>query len=247
MIVTKDTKVTLIGASRSIGRAMAERFHGLGAQVLVVARGRDALDALSRDLPGIGTLALDATKADAAAQVFARQEPDLLVICGGAPAPCLPFHEVSWEAFSTGWNTDMQISFNFLKEVIRRPLKDGTHVITVTSGAMLNGSPISGGYAGAKKMQMFLSNYAQREADRAGLKLRFQTIAPLRLIPNTGVGDTGIAGYAVYNGTTEADFLAGTGPLMSPETVADAVLAMLPDDVTGAHFGVAPDGLSPLI
>ena len=34
------TPVTLIGASRSLGRVLAETFHRLGAQVLVVARGQ---------------------------------------------------------------------------------------------------------------------------------------------------------------------------------------------------------------
>jgi NAD(P)-dependent dehydrogenase (short-subunit alcohol dehydrogenase family) len=34
--------VTLIGASRGLGRVLAETFHRLGAQLLVVARGRPA-------------------------------------------------------------------------------------------------------------------------------------------------------------------------------------------------------------
>ena len=46
------TPVTLIGASRGLGRVLAETFHRLGAQVLVVARGQAGLDAVARDLPG---------------------------------------------------------------------------------------------------------------------------------------------------------------------------------------------------
>src|SRR5258708_26922299 len=42
------TPVTLIGASRGLGRVLAETFHRLGAQVLIVARGQAGLDALAR-------------------------------------------------------------------------------------------------------------------------------------------------------------------------------------------------------
>jgi NAD(P)-dependent dehydrogenase (short-subunit alcohol dehydrogenase family) len=58
------TPVTLIGASRGLGRVLAETFHRLGAQVLVVARGQAGLDTLARDLPGVAVLACDASAAD---------------------------------------------------------------------------------------------------------------------------------------------------------------------------------------
>jgi hypothetical protein len=111
---------------------------------------------------------------------------------------------------------------------------------------MLNGSPISGGYAGAKKMQQFLAGYAQKESDRAGLGQRYLTLAPLRLLPGTGVGVGGIAGYAKYNGTSEADFLAATGPILTPQIVTDALVKMVAEGAPGAHFGVGAEGLSAL-
>lgn len=39
----------------------------------------------------------------------------------------------------------------------------------ISSGAALAGSPLSGGYAGAKATQRFITAYAQGEANRAGL------------------------------------------------------------------------------
>ena len=88
MNITNSTKVTLIGASRGIGRTFAERFHAAGAQVLVVARGKDALDQLARDLIGIKTLQLDATEPDAADRVLKAQTPDILVLCVTARCLC---------------------------------------------------------------------------------------------------------------------------------------------------------------
>lgn len=50
-------------------------------------------------------------------------------------------------------------------------------MVVVSSGVALNpnGSPLSGGYAGAKATQRLLSVYAQDEANRAGLDITFTT------------------------------------------------------------------------
>lgn len=175
------TPVTVVGASRGLGRVIAEASHRLGAQVLVVARGQAGLDALARDLPGVAVLSCDASEADAPKRVFAVQTPKILILCGGAVPLCKPFHELDWDGFSLSWNNEVRMSFHFLQAALKRPLPPGTTVITITSGAMLQGSPISGGYAGAKKMQAFLTGYAQKEAGRAGLDLRFLSLAPARL------------------------------------------------------------------
>src|SRR5262249_54484291 len=70
----------------------------------------------------------------------------------------------------------------------RRPLPRGTMIISISSGAAIGGSPISGGYAGAKRMQMFLANYAQKESDRLGLDLRFLAVTPMRPMVDTEGG-----------------------------------------------------------
>src|SRR5258708_1439921 len=186
------TPVTLIGASRGLGRVLAETFHRLGAQVLIVARGQAGLDALARDLPGVAVLACDASAADAPDRVFAVQTPRILILCGGAVPPCRPFPEVDWEEVSGNWNNDVRMSFHFLQAALKRPLPPGATVVTITSGAMRQGSPISGGYAGAKRMRMFMSGYAQEEADRASLDLRFLSLAPAPLMPQTDIRRAGV-------------------------------------------------------
>ena len=62
-----------------------------------------------------------------------------------------------WESFSASWNTDLKIAFQVGQTALRRPLRPGSLVLIVSSGAALVGSPMSGGYAGAKRMQMFLA------------------------------------------------------------------------------------------
>src|SRR5258708_5032446 len=154
------TPVTLIGASRGVGRVMAQTFHRLGAQVLVVARGRPTLEALARELPGVAALACDASAADAPERVFAVQAPRILVLCGGAMPPCRPFPEVNWEEFSGNWNNDVRMSFHFLQAALKRPLPPGATIVTITSGAVRQGSPLSGGVSGAKRRRTFMTGAA---------------------------------------------------------------------------------------
>ncbi len=242
----QNVPVTIIGASRGLGRALAENFYHRGAKVLAVARGRAGLDSLARELPGLSVLACDAALPEASTRVFEVQTPKILILCGGAVPPCLPMTDIDWTGFSSSWNNETRMSFNFLQAALKKPLPNGTTIITITSGAMLNGSPISGGYAGAKKMQQFLSGYAQREAGRAGLDLRFLSLAPARVIQGTDVGSAAISGYAAYNGTTEAEFISAMGPALTLQNVADAVLELVKDAPPGGHFIVSPDGLKAL-
>ena len=52
-------RVWLVGASSGIGRATASALHARGAQVIVSARSREALDAFVAEHPGSQALPLD--------------------------------------------------------------------------------------------------------------------------------------------------------------------------------------------
>ena len=197
-------------------------------------------------LPGATVMACDGSAADAPDRVFALLAPRILIMCGGAMPPCRPFHQVDWEAFSDNWNNDVRMSFHFLQAALKRPLPPGSTIVTITSGAVRQGSPISGGYAGAKQMQIFMSGYAQKEADRAGLDLRFLSLAPARLMPQTDIGSAAVRGYAAYNGTSETAFLAAMGTALMPQQVADAVLKLIGEAAPGGNFIVSPDGVAAL-
>ena len=125
--------------------------------------------------------ALDATDAAATERLVAEVDPDLVVVSAGARARLAPVDEQTWESFSEPWNVDVKIAFQVGQIAIRRPLRPGSLVIIVSSGAGLGGSPLSGGYAGAKRMQMFLAGYLQRSADAAKLGIRFLALVPKQL------------------------------------------------------------------
>jgi NAD(P)-dependent dehydrogenase (short-subunit alcohol dehydrogenase family) len=236
--------VVVIGGSRGVGRRIVEAAASNGAHVLAVARQEALLRQLAKDVAGVEILPLDATDESAPSKVFDVLEPDVLVLCAGAFPPAAPLHKQSWREFATNWETDVKIAFHFLKETLSRPLRPGVSIIVIASGAGLAGSPNSGGYAGAKRTQIFMANYSQKESDRLGLGLRFTTLAP-RMMPDTDLGKRAVAGYARYLGISEADFVKS---MASPPTSADVATAVIevlrdPDRSKGKVFVVSGKGL----
>lgn len=236
--------VIVIGGSRGVGRHVVESAARNGARVLAVARHESSLRQLAEAVPGAIFLALDATDADAPAQVFTTLRPDVLVLCAGAFPPAAPIHEQNWAQFAINWETDVKIAFHFIKETLARPLAPGTSVIVISSGAALAGSPISGGYAGAKRTQLFMTNYAQKESDRLGLGIRFTALAP-RMMPDSELGKHAVKGYARYLRISAADFIRSMDAPPTPADVAAGVMAVAnsSDDYKGKAFIVSGKGL----
>jgi NAD(P)-dependent dehydrogenase (short-subunit alcohol dehydrogenase family) len=237
--------VVVIGGSRGVGRSIVGAALGEGATVLAVARGGAALKELSWETSCVKTLALDATEETAPDAIFAALEPDVLVICAGALAPSAPVQEQSWEDFSVNWEMDVKASFLFCKAALQGKLKPGSRVVLISSGAAFSGGPPnSGGYSGAKRMQMFLAGHCQKESDRLGLGLRFMALAPARIMPGTGVGDRGIDGIAAYMGIRPADFLASMTDMQTPADVGRAVVQLAIGRAQGSAFTVSGSGLA---
>ena len=236
--------MVVIGGSRGVGRQVVEAGIRNGARVLAVARREDPLRQLAREVPDAQVLSLDAADERAPSKVFGVLPPGILVLCGGAFPPSAPLHELSWQEFSLNWEADTRIAFHFCKAALSRPLPAGTSVVLISSGAALAGSPNSGGYAGAKRTQIFIANYSQKESDRLGLGLRFTALAP-RMMPETELGKHAVAGYARYLGISAADFVRSMDAPPTASDVANAVIdvAANPDRCKGKVFVVSGKGL----
>ena len=98
-----------------------------------------------------------------------------------------------------------------------------------SSGAALAGSPLSGGYAGAKATQRFITGYAQDEATRAGLGITFTAVLP-RFAPKTGVGAPAVKAYAAQAGEPLEEYLRKMGPLVTPEIAGTALVELVRAD-----------------
>jgi 3-oxoacyl-[acyl-carrier protein] reductase len=235
-----NTTAIVVGASRGIGRGIAAAFAGAGASVIAVAR-----TATEFPKPAVGAGAIQTEIADAAdaivpGRLLDRHDPNVIVLVAGASPHMRPLQQHTWETFSIHWQTDVRIAFHWLREILLKPLRPGSRVIVVSSGAALNGSPISGGYAGAKATQRFITAYAQDEAKRADLDITFTTILP-RFAPATGVGRPAVAAYAARAGQSVDDYLRAlvrtSGPLVTPEIAGAALTELVNTDAAGVAPG----------
>jgi NAD(P)-dependent dehydrogenase (short-subunit alcohol dehydrogenase family) len=248
MLPLTGKTMTVIGGSRGVGRQIVAAGHRNGARVLAVARRQESLRQLAEEFSRIETLQLDATDEDAPARVFGARKPDILVLCAGAFPPAAPLHEQNWHEFAVNWETDVKIAFHFCKAALSWPLSPGTSVVVISSGAALAGSPNSGGYAGAKRTQLFMANYSQKESDRLGLGLRFLALAP-RMMPDTALGRYAVDGYARYLGISAADFVKSMAAPPSASDVATGVIELVTaketpkDQVKAQVFIVSGNGL----
>jgi len=239
-------RVAIVGGSQGVGRRMALAARNAGAQVLAVARRPEPLTQLAREAPGIETLSIDATAEDAVQRIFATMLPDVLVLCGGARPAMGPVQTQTWEQFSSVWNNDVHMSLNVVKAALATPLAKGSTVVLVSSGAGLGGSQMSGGYAGAKRMQMFMAEYAQDQSDRLGLGIRFIAVVPLRIMASTEMGAAAIAAYSTYYGITPAEFAGRMDGAQTPEQVASAFVELVAESPVreGNVFTVSASGIA---
>ena len=241
----------VVGASRGFGRAITSRLAAEGAPVVAIARDAAALSELAG--PGNGAIAAitafpgDAVDPDLPTTIYEKYAPTTLVLVAGAVPPIAPLHEQTWESFSVNWETDVHVTFNWLREALLRPLAPGSRVIVFSSGAALAGSPMSGGYAGAKGTQRHITNYAAEESQRAGLGISFTSILP-KITPQTGVGLPGVLAYAARRGISEQEYVAQLGPPLTPRAVGEAVLelARADDADLASAYLLSGEGLAPL-
>ncbi|MGW4487252.1 SDR family oxidoreductase [Amycolatopsis sp. NPDC004368] len=234
------------GAGRGFGRAISLALVAAGTRVVGIARSAPELHAVRDEAGELFTpLAADATDPRLAETVLREHRPDLLVLNAGATPLMAPVHEQNWETFSRTWETDTRHVFEWTRAALREPLAPGGVVVSMSSGAALAGSPLSGGYASAKAAIRFLRGYAADEADRAGLDLRFLTLLP-QLTPTAGVGSAGVTGYAARAGVDRDTFIEGLQPVLTPEQVAKAVLDLAADKGAAPEHVVGGAGLRPL-
>lgn len=241
-----STTAIVTGASRGLGRGIATALTQAGAQVVGVARDPGPLEETAAQLGATFTPVIaDAADPVVAGQLIDAHRPRLLVLnAGAAPLP-RPLHRHTWETFSRNWDVDVQHAFNWTREALLQPLEPGSVVVALSSGAALRGSPLSGGYSGAKAAIRFLAAYAGEESGREGLGIRFLSVLP-QLTPSTRLGAAAAAAYAARQGIDVASFLEGFGPALTPEQAGKAVLDLVTDPGHGHDsYLLTAAGLTP--
>jgi NAD(P)-dependent dehydrogenase (short-subunit alcohol dehydrogenase family) len=233
----------VVGASSGVGKATVKSLISEGARVVAVARGAEGLAELrSRLGDGLELVRADAADPSTAGRLLTEHRPDYVVLTAGVRPHTAPLDEQTWETFTEAWNSDTKAAFHFAKAALGIPLRDGSVVVVVSSGAAINGSFLSGGYAGAKRMQWWLAGYAQKVADSKQLGIRFLAVLPKQLIEGTAIAGLASAGYGKTLGIAPADYMKRFEVPLDCDKVAAAVVGALRGEVARDLTAIAVTG-----
>lgn len=224
----KNTKIVVTGGSRGLGLGLVEALVEQGAHVTVVARDRTARATLASRLE-VDTISADVTVQDVALRVLGEVRPQVLILNAGATPQMGRIDELSWSQFTSTWETDVKAGLYWMQAALNLPLAPGARVLVTSSGAALDGSPLSGGYAGAKRMLWLMAKYANKIADKKKIDVQFQAIVPRQMVGGTGIGDEASAAYSQFLGVDRGAYLSRFGAPLPPRLFGDHVVSVLVD------------------
>ncbi len=238
----KPLTVLVTGASRGFGAAIVRRLLAADDRVIANARSASGLAALGAH-PNLASRAGDVRDRSFAAAALSDLRPDAVVLNAGVIGAIKPVTEQSWEEFSATWNTDVQATLVWSQEAIKARLT-GLRMIVMSSGAAMGGSPLSGGYPGAKRTQWIMTNFFRDECRRAGLDIQFTTVLP-RLSGDTDLSRPAAEAYGQRSGVSAEDFLSKLGEPFDRHRLAEGIFQLLhgAEHAAATTVSVSGDGV----
>ncbi|MCU1312563.1 MAG: Sepiapterin reductase [Acidobacteriaceae bacterium] len=172
------------GASRGIGRATALRLASLGARVLLLARGQDALVKVQQEILVQGgaadLLACDLSSSDAIASIsdrLASSGCNILVNAAGIGSMGRPLHETDPKVFDSIFATNVRAPFLLMRALVPGMIaRGGGFVVNISSLAGQGPLPNGAAYS-ASKWALNGFTYSAAEELRAH-NIRVSVVAP---------------------------------------------------------------------
>lgn len=228
MRIGPDTRVLITGATRGIGRALAQALGSRGAKLGLVARGEDELRAFCEELGG-GATPLPADVGDreaveAAVGSFAETAGGLeIAIANAGIARYAPFIDQDPEDVEAMVRTNVLGTINTVRASLQPMLGRGAgHVVVLSSGAGLRAFPWAAVYGATKAADKGFAEALRHELSGTGVSLT--TVFP---------GEVRTALHA------EADQLPdwrNSHDAISPELVAQETIDAIENDTREVHI-----------
>jgi NADP-dependent 3-hydroxy acid dehydrogenase YdfG len=210
-------RALVTGASSGIGAASARALAQAGAEVWLVARRRERLEALAHELTNAHALELDVTDAAAAAELLADLPIDLLVANAGLALGVDKLSEGDPREWSRVIDTNVKGVLHVTRALLPGMLARGSgDVLLLGSVAGRQVYPGGGVYCASKHAVRAI--YEALRLEHAGRGVRFSTVDPGM------VGSTEFSGIRMRGDEAKARAVyQGVDPLR-PEDVAEAIL-----------------------
>jgi 3-oxoacyl-[acyl-carrier protein] reductase len=239
------TRALVTGASRGIGRALAEALASRGASVGLMARSGEELDQLASRLPGthhpLVADAGDREAVEAAVRRFVEAAGGLdLAVANAGVADYGPFRDMTVEAVERmtriNWLGTVYLVAAVLPGMLER--SEG-HIVIVSSGAGHRSFPQAAAYGATKAAQRMFGEALRHELADTGVSLTM--VYPGEIATDLHAHDKD-AMPAWYHGGQQA---------AAPERLAEKVIGGVEEDaravyyprlvrILGAAHGVSP-------
>jgi NAD(P)-dependent dehydrogenase (short-subunit alcohol dehydrogenase family) len=151
--------VVVTGASAGVGRAVVERFAREGAQIGLIARGRERLEAAKRDVDRAGGKAIvlpadvaNAEDVENAAERVEREFGPIEIWVNGAMTTIFaPFHEITPAEFKRATDvTYLGCVYGTMAALKRMRRRNRGTIVQVGSALAYRSIPLQSAYCGAK-------------------------------------------------------------------------------------------------
>lgn len=222
----------ITGASRGIGRSIAELFAAEGADVAITARSAENLAEVAAAVRAIGAsctvIVADVTEPDVATRIVEEalvgmRGLDILVNNAGGNTFMTPLADMRY----SGWEKAMELNLNSVVRLIQAALPSmiasgNASIINVSSVTGVGGSPLMAHYGAAKAALISITR-------SMGVELALQGVRANALVP--GWVETDLTGFARGEGGIE-DILISRVPMGrwgTPQEIASAALFLASD------------------
>jgi NAD(P)-dependent dehydrogenase (short-subunit alcohol dehydrogenase family) len=209
------------GASRGIGRAIAERLARDGAIIVAAARSKDALESLVASLPGAGHRAVTMDVADAASIERALDEvgPIDLLVSNAGIAESKPYDRTDDATFLRLFEVNALATARLARRLVPGMVARGFgRVVVVASNAGLSGYSYTSAYCASKHAVVGWMRAVAHELARTPVTVN--AVCP-------GWVDTDMAGDAVSR--------IAQNRMITPGEVAHLVATLCHEDARGVH------------
>ena len=232
MFSLTDKVAIVTGASRGIGKVIAQVFANAGAHVVCVARSEDAIKSLADEINTNGGsashVACDISDGDAFSSMISgtakeKRKLDILVNNAGITQDNL-LMRMKEEEWDTVLNINWKGAFHGMKAAVRPMMKNRSgRIINITSIVGLTGNPGQANYAASKAGLIGLSQSVAKEVATRGITVN--CIAP---------GWIGTDMTDELSEEVKEEFLSRipANRIGSPEDIAHAALFLASDEAS---------------
>ncbi|MBE6650835.1 MAG: SDR family oxidoreductase [Ruminococcaceae bacterium] len=172
-------KALITGASSGIGRDIARELHSRGYEIIAVARRRERLDELKKELANVEIMCADVTKDEDIERISARAEEVDIFVNNAGFGTFGEFNGTDTGEELSMIDTNIRAVHLLMKAFVKEFKKRGSgHILNVASLAAFFPGPLFATYYATKAYVLRLSLAVSEELRRSKSKVKISVLCP---------------------------------------------------------------------